>query len=357
MTIDDDSGWGDHLLSATPAVDSGIAPEGLASKVVPVRSSHIERYEHDIPHRNCDGIIAPFVTSTDERPTGGPLGCANTVSCDGSGKDLKNLMESSASRFEVPLTLHPSDEGPSTSPEKVEHGDRSPRRTSTVRVMPRPSTREERIFAILVETFECPSDHAKLIAADFLSMCLQRGQDPIAIIVELSLKWRLVRHDVGACPIERLGMWLNANAQAFRPSPESSRASWAVIRQRIVDGARIGGTVKAADLRDYWDHCISIGKPHDAVFSQAIADLETAGLVSRHRHALSIHAEELRIAPRRKEEVTKEHGMEMVKAASIKAWGPDVWEQRLNELLCNLPWWRNMGGLALRGLADWVETL
>jgi hypothetical protein len=195
------------------------------------------------------------------------------------------------------------------------------------------------------------------MAVEFLSSCLQRQLDPIAVLTDLSLKWRMARADTNAFPLEKLGAWLGSCLVGYKPSTEAHRTSWSMVRQRIVDGVRQHAPVLAADLRDYWDHCLSTGKQHDAIFLQAIAELEEAGLVARHGHALSIHAEELKIQPRKREEVTKEQGMEMVKAASIKAWGTDVWEQRLNELLCNLPWWRNMGGLALRGLADWVETL
>jgi len=333
---EDDYGWGDHLLhDATPQVESGIAPEGLASKVVLVRSNHIERIEHDIPHHNCDGI--PVL----------------------SGKAFlkANAMDAMASSNSDLQNPHPSDEVSSICVGKVEHGDRSPKRTSTVKVTPRPSTREERIRAILIETFECQSDHAGLIAVEFLSGCLRRGLDPIESIVDLSLRWKIVRLDSNPPSIDRLGAWLDNNVKFRRQTVDVHKQSYAAIREKIVTAVRTKSAVKAADLRDYWDHCIATGKSHDAIFLQAIAELEEAGLVSRHGHSLSIHAEELKIEPKRREEVTKAEGMEMVQLAAINAWGSDVWEQRLDDLLRNLPWWRNMGGLALRGLADWVQTL
>lgn len=331
MTIDDDSGWGDHLLLPRDRHKSGDSPGGLTSNVVSDETCN----EHDIPHHNCDGI--PVL----------------------SGKAFlkANVMDAMVSSNSDLQNPHPSDEASSICVGKVEHGDRSPERTSTVKVTPRPSTREERIRAILIETFECPSDHAGLIAVEFLSGCLRRGLDPIEAIVDLSLRWKIVRLDSNPPSIDKLGAWLDNNVKFRKQTVDVHKQSYAAIREKIVTAVRIKSAVKAADLRDYWDHCLATGKQHDAIFLQAIAELEEAGLVARHGHALSIHAEELKIQPRKREEVTKEQGMALVKAASIKAWGPDVWEQRLNELLCNLPWWRNMGGLALRGLADWVETL
>jgi hypothetical protein len=195
------------------------------------------------------------------------------------------------------------------------------------------------------------------MAVEFLSGCLQRQLDPIAVLTELSLKWRMARADINAFPLEKLGAWLGSCLIAYKPSAEAHRQSWAALRDKIVTGIHTKSPVIGADLRDYWDNCLATGKQHDAIFLQCIAELEEAELVSRHGHALSIHAEILKIEPKQKEEVTKAEGMAMVKASAIKLWGPDVWEEKLSHFLRNIPWWRDMHGLALRGLADWVETL
>jgi hypothetical protein len=228
--------------------------------------------------------------------------------------------------------------------------------------IPNPATR---IAEILMSDFEIEPYKAQLQAEGFLMACRRQSLNPLKLIQDCAIRWRMESTDPLHCPKSRIGVWLMAriNQESRGSRPEilnrPTPIDWSDIRKKIISESRPGGNLRGSDLSDYWDYLVlTLGKSPDKDVIHAVARYEAAGLVSRHGSALTVRAEHLKIPAERTARVGREEAWISLQCAVQKRWpeSGERWQDIVETIMKDRPWWRTMMGEAILGLADWIDS-